>query len=80
MKVYITRSALSAGIYEIGVKDLGLGTVKSLGNYPRLFHGEGKDWHKTRESALKRAEIMRLHKIKSLRSQLEKLEKMEFKK
>lgn len=78
MKVYITRSALSDGIYEVGVRDLGLGTVMSLGKYGRLFHGEGKDWHKTKESALKRAEIMRLHKIKSLKNQLDRLEKLRF--
>ena len=39
-------------------------------------HGEGKDWHRTKESAVKRAENMRAAKIASMRKSIAKLEKM----
>lgn len=53
----------------ISVKDTGYGTV--------YFHGN--EWHKSRESAIAKAEEMRKKKIASLKKQIEKLEKMEFK-
>ena len=48
------------------------------GCFKGTFHGEGKDWHRTRESAIKRAEAMRKKKIISLRRQLAKFQKMTF--
>lgn len=51
-------------------KDLGLSHV--------YYHGEDKHWHRTRESAVKRANDMRDAKIKSLEKSIAKLKKMEF--
>ena len=42
------------------------------------FHGEGKDWTRTKEAAAARAEEMKAKKIKSLKKQIEKLERMKF--
>ena len=43
------------------------------------FHGEGREWHRTKESAIDKAEEMRKKKIETMKKQIEKLEKMEFK-
>jgi hypothetical protein len=42
------------------------------------LHGQGKDWHLEKESAIKRALIMRDKKIESLEKSLAKLKKMTF--
>lgn len=79
MKVWITKYALSKGIKET--------EVKQSNSFPEIvhgkdlydsYHGEGKEWHRTKESALARAEEMRKKKIDSLRKQIEKLEKLRF--
>ena len=82
-KVYVTKYALSDGIQEYedwvvcGDISNDMIQVKSGGSILR-FHGEGRDWHRTREGAVKRAEEMRLAKIASLRKQAERLEKKRF--
>lgn len=87
MKVWITKYALSKGIFAQEV------TPCQFMNSGRVFYvpegrpewqreyanGEGKEWHRTRESAIARAEEMRTAKIASLKKQIAKLEKMEFK-
>lgn len=78
MKVYITKYALTRGIFEID--------ADVLINYPDTVHsnkygffdGENKEWCRTRETAVSRAEEMRLKKIESLKKQIEKLERMKF--
>ena len=80
MKVWITKYALTSGILEKEVKDFGDGSVREIENsFPIYYHGEGKEWHRTKESAIAKAEEMRKKKIASLKKQIEKLEKMEFK-
>lgn len=85
MKVWITRYVLSEGIKEseaelcLDVDETG-NTIKckiGLG-IEYYFHGEGKNWHKTKESAIKKAEEMRQKEIDSLKKQIQKLEKMRF--
>lgn len=78
MKVYITKYALSDGILE---KD-----AEECDRFPGMirtddgahFHGEGKDWTRTKEAAVVRAQEMKSKKIKSLKKQIEKLERMKF--
>lgn len=79
MKVWITKYALSDGIKE---KE-----VKQSDSFPEIVHekdlynsyyGDGKEWHRTKESALAKAEEMRKKRIASLRKQIEKLEKLRF--
>lgn len=79
MKVWITKYALSKGIKEKEVKqsDSFPETVYGKDLY-ESYHGEGKEWHRTKESALARAEELRKKKIASLCKQIEKLEKLRF--
>lgn len=86
-KVWISKYALTKGVYELEVKRC----VKSIHDkeesdmveikencYTSYFHGEGKEWHLTKESAIVRAEEMKSRKIESVKKQLNKLEKLKF--
>lgn len=81
MKVWITKYALTNGVIEndaeicIDADETGNMISCGIGNY---YHGEGKEWHKTKESAIKKADEMRQKKIESLKEQIEKLERMRF--
>jgi hypothetical protein len=87
MKVWITRYALTKGIYQIEGKineraqtyfqanercQTNLQEVEFYTSYGKV------DWHKTKEEAVVRAEEMRQKKIASLKKQIEKFEKMRF--
>ena len=49
MKVYITKYALTTGIMERDVEDIGHGTVKDKDTFmSQYFYVEGKGWHRTR--------------------------------
>ena len=82
MKAWITTYALTSGIKEVS-GEISKGSVSMFcygdQSYGGQFaHGKGKDWHLTKEGALKRADAMRLKKITSLLKQIEKLRDMEF--
>lgn len=76
MKVWITKYALTRGVFQLYVVDLGNGIVRSSSN--ALEHYHKRDWHLAKESAISRAEEMRKKKISSLKKQIEKLENMKF--
>ena len=80
MKVWITKYALSTGIKEIeaNVSSVSSDMVTESGSIWNHFHGEGRDWHRSREAATAKAEEMRKAKIVSLRKQIAKLERMTF--
>lgn len=80
MKVYITKYALTQGIYEAEAEECSgfNGMIKIDGEYPEYYHREGRDWCRTKEDAVKRAEEMREKRILSLKKQIEKLEKLRF--
>lgn len=80
MKVWITKYALTKGIIETEAKLTSKDSVSVTEFDPRLeMHWFYKgDWHKDKESAIKRAEEMRKKKIESLKKQIKKLEKMRF--
>ncbi len=82
MRVWVTRYALTQGILEIEGEDCGDSMFHYPGNhmdrYDQYYHGQGENWHLTRESAVKRAEEMRVAKIASLQKQIEKLKKVSF--
>ena len=83
MKVWITKYALSTGVYCAAVNSLEPSSIISIKNKNGLngfsyFHGEGKDWHRTEESAIARANDMRNKKILSMKKQIERLAKMQF--
>lgn len=77
--VYVTKYALTKGIQERMVM---LTTIDDMvGDVEHsliCYHGEGRDWHRTRESAVKRAEEMRKKKIASLKRNITKFEKLTF--
>ena len=79
MKVWITKYALTSGIKEIECEDCENGAVKEIENpFQTFYHGENSEWHRTKESAIKKAEEMRQKKIESLKKQIKKLEEMRF--
>ena len=80
MKVWITRYALTDGILDTDAKVCfdADATGNMISCDRGYFHGDGRDWHRTKEAALVRAEKMRQKKIASLKKQIEKLERMKF--
>jgi hypothetical protein len=81
MKIYITKYALTDGIVESEAEiNGGMAVVRKQysGGLDQYFHGEGKDWHLSKESAIAKAEDMRLKKIASVKKQLSKLEELSF--
>lgn len=71
--VYITKYALTTGVYsaEADVNgDMAVQRAKGSG-YAQYLHG--KDWHLTEDEALDRAEEMRIAKLKSLFKQIKKI-------
>lgn len=79
MKVWITKYALTSGVIETeGTVSISFPDMLDAKGFANYLHGEGKEWHKTKESAIKRAEEMRQKKIESLKKQIKKLELMRF--
>lgn len=82
MKVWTTKYALTRGIQEIEADTFGEDTPKMVADrsqsYPTYYHGEGREWHRDKESAIRRAEAMRDTKIQSLQKQISKLEALDF--
>ena len=79
MKVWITKYALTSGIKEM--------EVEQSEDFPDIVkgktwndsqQGEGREWHRTYESAIAKAEEMRLKRIESLKEQIAKLKKKRF--
>lgn len=81
MKAWITKHALTSGIEavegEISKETPSMFIANGRG-WSGYFHKEGRDWHVTEVGARRRAESMRLAKIKSLKSSLAKFESMKF--
>jgi hypothetical protein len=77
VKIYSTKYALTVGIQHLDAEDCGDGMVKAGGLFNYL-HGEGRQWHRTREGAVLKAEAMRNAKIKSLEKSLAKLRALKF--
>lgn len=76
MKIWNSKYALTKGVIEQegeAIED----SVFKIGPSEYL-HGEGKDWHRTIEGAVARAEVMRKAKIASMRKQLARLESLRF--
>ena len=84
IEAYITKYALKRGIFKV--------QVKHCIDYPGMvqvvfddhaahyvyFHGEGKEWRRTIESAKARADAMKNKKIASLEKQIKKFKAMTF--
>lgn len=74
-KIYVTKYALTAGI-QVRDAEISGTTAKVRGDYTDFFFGN--DFHLTPESAVDRAEQMRVKRIKSLKKSIEKMEKLTF--
>lgn len=81
IEAYITKYALSEGrISKERVRICGNGDmVAGYGEQVSVhYHGEGKEWHRTFESALKRANSERDKAIASAERKIEKLRNLNF--
>jgi len=83
MKFWISKYALTQGIYEVEAEKTTnhLGEVETMIMHKvdgMLVMYHGKEWHVTKEEAMRKAEEMRLKKIESLKKSIIKLEKLKF--
>lgn len=82
MKVWITKFALSSGIFTAEVEDTSTPSMVRMpsdGKWaPQYFHGEGREWHRSHAAAIVRAEEMRRKRIAGLQKSLRKLEALDF--
>lgn len=83
MKAWITKVALGKkGIFEVDGTRTTYGLKYKDPNY--VYGGyamgiePGRQWHTTRESALKRAEEMRVKRIATITKELKRLEALRF--
>lgn len=76
-KVWITKYALTSGIFEAEAEHIGGRTqmikIDGHGSMPRFFHGEGRDWHRSAEAALGYARHLRTKRIASLEKKIARL-------
>ena len=79
MKVWITKYALTQGIFCTEVKpcfDINPKMVSTLDKYAQCYHGG--DWHENKSDAVARAEEMRKKKIFSMEKQIKKIQALKF--
>lgn len=79
MKVWITKYALTEGVFEADAEIIASGIISAAwekgAKCNNFFQGE---WSESKDDAISKAEKMRQKKIASLKKQIEKLEKMKF--
>jgi hypothetical protein len=82
VKVFITTYALTSGIIEVEAEQSLVCPTMVNWNIPGEYyghaHGEGRNWHRTKDAAIAKAESMRLAKITSLKRSIKKLEALKF--
>lgn len=85
VKVYITKYALTEGIYEVdgetceSSRSPDMLQVKALGlGCDQYFHGEGKDWHLSKSTAIIRAKQMQAAKLVSIDKQRKRIAALTF--
>jgi hypothetical protein len=76
MKAWITKYALSKGVFEAEVVECNYRAARRIDG-PFAYYVED-DWHRTEEAAIARAEQMRTDRIASLRRQIARLEELTF--
>ncbi len=76
-KVWISKFALTKGVYEIEVESTSIDAiVKTTDRYPSYFLE--RQYHLTREEAVEQARKMQDAKLKSLEKQMNKISKLNF--
>ena len=78
MKVWITKYALTKGIYAMDARGSHSDGMVICEDDHRTQFLHGNEWHKTKSSAIARAEEMQTKKLASLKKQLKKIEKLTF--
>lgn len=81
MKIYVTKFALTKGVYaaEASVDDRGFAVIDGRDfQHDTYLHGEGREWCRTEADALSIAEKMRVHAVKLIEEKLAKLKTMKF--
>jgi hypothetical protein len=71
MKIWVTRYALTKGIYAAEAEKTDTEGMLCVGY--QYFHGEGKQWHRTEADALKQAISMAEKKAQKLYKQHEEM-------
>jgi len=77
MKIYVTKYALTQGIFTIEAESVDDWKYAAQKESPRYFLGRG-DFAFTEEEALKKAEELRFKKLKSLNKSIKKIYSIEF--
>jgi hypothetical protein len=79
-KFWVSKYAMTKGIFPVNgeVSEISRSVLVVKDTWTYYLHGEGKEWHRTPEAAVARAEEMRTAKIASLKKQIAKVEKMTF--
>lgn len=76
---WVTKYALTDGILKMQVEDCfdtSPNMVQKINGPQAWFHG--KDWHRTYEAAIARAEEMRTAKLESIEKQRARISALEF--
>lgn len=76
MKAYITKYALTKGIFEVDCERLSEDRIRVFSVVTQYY--SGYDWYYTKEAAIVRAKEMQDAKIKSMEKQLQKLKGLKF--
>ena len=79
MRVWVSKYALSEGLFEVDgevTREGGISYTPPNGGLRQYYYGS--DWHATKESAIARAEEMRIRKLKSLNKQIENVTALKF--
>lgn len=77
IKAWVTKYALTEGITIVD-GDVCHDISSDMLSYGKYGVAHGKDWHRTSDAALARAEEMRKAKIASLKKSIAKMETMKF--
>ena len=75
---YVTKFALSIGVIEVTLKETGTPRMVEHVGLAYLTYYHGNDWWRTRDEAVRRAEVMRDAKLLSLRGSIARLEALNF--
>lgn len=76
-KAFITKHVATRGIYSIDAELMQTDTIRDTkSEWDNYFYGEGRDWHRTWDSAVAKAEKIRSAKIASLQKSIRKLERI----
>lgn len=81
MKIYVTKFALTKGVYaaEAAVYSKGFAVIDGRDfEHDTYLHGEGREWCRTEADAISVAEKMKAHAIELTEKKLAKLRGLNF--